>query len=166
MTSDDRSSAPPPPPTKLEAFANPGARTVRCVIEATRGTRSKFKYDPERGLFKLHRVIPPGLSFPLDFGFVRSLTEARLVGVIEAIQREDGESERNDRLLAVAIEGEEYDAIRRLRDVPRHAIEAVETFFVAYNALDDIEFKVRVVKGAEAALRLIRRGQTLFRKKN
>lgn len=175
----------PVPMTDLEPFTNGETRTIRCIIEATRGTRSKFKYDPGQSLFQLHRVAPPGLAFPLDFGFipgtlaedgdpldvlvfaeeplpVGTIAEARLVGVIEADQTQEGETKRNDRLLAAAQHRGAQGPIRLLRDAAPGTIEAVEAFFVAYNALDGIEFKPKAVKGADAARRLIRRARERY----
>src|SRR5204863_796713 len=102
-----------------------GADDLSAVIETPKGSRSKFKYDEEHGLFKLSGVLPAGAVFPFDFGFVPAtvgedgdpldvlvlmdepvfsgcFVAARLLGVIEARQTEDGKTERNDRLIAVS----------------------------------------------------------------
>ena len=41
-------------------------------IETPKGCRNKFDYDPETELFGLGGLLPAGLSFPYDFGFVPS----------------------------------------------------------------------------------------------
>ncbi|HEY6340123.1 MAG TPA: inorganic diphosphatase [Bryobacteraceae bacterium] len=97
--------------------------TCRAIIETPRGCRNKFDYDPESNLFKLGGLLPEGMMFPFDFGFIPStlgedgdpldilvlmdapahvgcLIEVRLIGVIFAKQTEDGKKETNDRLLA------------------------------------------------------------------
>lgn len=43
---------------------------LRAVIEAPRGSANKLRYDPDLGVFVLHNVLPLGMSFPFDFGFV------------------------------------------------------------------------------------------------
>jgi inorganic pyrophosphatase len=43
-----------------------------AIVETLQGSRNKMKYDPERGLFTLHSVLPMGTSFPYDFGFLPS----------------------------------------------------------------------------------------------
>src|SRR6185312_2842907 len=106
----------------------------RAIIETPKGRRSKFDYDPQTRLFRLKTILPEGMSFPLDFGFIPStlcddgdpldvmvmvdeptvvgaLVQVRLVGVIEAEEKEDGRTERNDRLLAVVDESRLYAAI-------------------------------------------------------
>src|SRR5437762_5276865 len=98
----------------------------RAIIETPKGSRNKFDYDPDSNLFMLGGLLPEGMMFPFDFGFVPStlaqdgdpvdimvlmdtpahvgcLIEVRIIGVIEAKQIEDGTTERNDRLLGVAI---------------------------------------------------------------
>ena len=47
-------------------------RTCRAIIETPRGSRNKCSYDPDSGLFKLGELLPAGLLFPFDFGFVPS----------------------------------------------------------------------------------------------
>src|SRR5947209_14436383 len=46
--------------------------SCRAIIETPKGCRSKFDCDPETGLFRLHKRLPEGMSFPLDFGFIPS----------------------------------------------------------------------------------------------
>src|SRR5262249_28833901 len=111
------------------------------IVETAKGNRNKYKYDPELDLFKLGAPLPSGAVFPFDFGFLPGtlgedgdpldvlllmeepaflgcLVEARLIGVIEAMQKEKGQkAERNDRLIAVPVEAENYDDIRTLSDL-------------------------------------------------
>src|SRR5512144_1366728 len=97
------------------------------IVETPRGSGNKLKYDPELGAYKLDRVLPAGMTFPFDFGFIPQTVAddgdpldaivlldspvypgcavpARLIGNLEAEQREADSTEwkRNDRLLAVA----------------------------------------------------------------
>src|SRR2546423_15605725 len=104
---------------------DPETGKLNVIIETSKGRRNKFKYDAERGLFKLKTVLPLGESFPFDFGFVPStrsedgdpldvlilmdeaafagcLVAARFNGVIGAAQAEDGKTARNDWLIRVA----------------------------------------------------------------
>lgn len=48
------------------------SKTCRVVIETPKGSRSKFDYDAKHKVFLLKTLLPDGMSFPLDFGFVPS----------------------------------------------------------------------------------------------
>jgi inorganic pyrophosphatase len=69
--------------SNAEAFAMPDLTTLRhgldtkkatclAIIETPKGSRNKFSYDPETGLFKLGGLLPEGMRFSFDFGFVPS----------------------------------------------------------------------------------------------
>jgi len=42
------------------------------IIETPKGSRNKIKYDPSSRKFKLSKVMPEGMMFPYDVGFVPS----------------------------------------------------------------------------------------------
>ena len=44
--------------------------TCRAIIETPKGCRNKFDYDPESNLFMLGGLLPEGMMFPFDFGFI------------------------------------------------------------------------------------------------
>lgn len=45
---------------------------LRIVIETPRGSRNKYSYDPECDCVQLSTVLPEGMVFPYDFGFIPS----------------------------------------------------------------------------------------------
>ncbi|MCA1557332.1 MAG: inorganic diphosphatase, partial [Acidobacteria bacterium] len=57
--------------SQLRPFVDEG-KEINVIIETPKGSRNKFNYDEELGLFKLGGVLPAGASFPFDFGFVPS----------------------------------------------------------------------------------------------
>ena len=80
---------------------------LTVVIETPKGSRNKYDYDSSCGAFRFASLLPEGMSFPFDFGFVPSslggdgdpldvlvimdastpvgcVVSARLIGVIEA----------------------------------------------------------------------------------
>jgi len=86
---------------------------LRIVIETPKGSRNKYSYDPECDCMQLSTVLPEGMSFPYDFGFIPStlgddgdpldvlilmdapvvpgcIVRARLLGAIQAKQKEKG----------------------------------------------------------------------------
>jgi inorganic pyrophosphatase len=158
-----------------------------AVIEACQRSANKLKYDPQRGVFELHGVLPIGVSFPYDFGFIPStlgddgdpldvlvlmdepvppgtVVPCRLVGVIEATQKKAGEKKmRNDRLLAVAAKTHRYPNVRKLSNLAPQVLEEIERFFVFFNSQKGVEFKP-IGRGDEAsATRLVSGGQRRYR---
>ena len=76
---------------------------------------------------------------------------ARLVGIIEGEQTKKGETERNDRLLAVAESSHTHSDVKSLKDLNKAFIKELETFFESYHSNDGQQFKVIACKGPSAA---------------
>ncbi|MDQ1559727.1 MAG: inorganic pyrophosphatase [Pyrinomonadaceae bacterium] len=172
--------------SRLAPFA-PDGGDLRVIIETPQGSRNKFDYDAELGLFKLGGVLPAGAVFPFDFGFVPStlggdgdpldvlvlmdeaafagcLVEARLIGVIEAKQTErDGETTRNDRLVAVASSARNHRDVRSLAQLSENLLDEIEHFFVSYNEMKGKRFEPLGRFGAERAGRVVEEGARRFR---
>lgn len=62
-------TSPRSPYLRLDAFDSE-TNQLNVIVETPKGSRNKFKYDEESGLFKLSGVLPAGASFPYDFGFL------------------------------------------------------------------------------------------------
>lgn len=162
---------------------------LHVIIDTPKGSRNKYKYDEDLGLFKLGGVLPAGAVFPFDFGYVPStlggdgdpldvlllldepafvgcLVEARLIGVIEAEQTEKGETTRNDRLLAVAAASRAHKQARSLNSLNETLLDEIEHFFVSYNEIKNKVFKPLGRSGPQRALELIKAGEKLFRQRN
>ena len=160
---------------------------LNVVIEAPRGSRNKYAYVPGDGLFVLKGVLPAGASFPFDFGFIPStlgedgdpvdvlvlmdepafpgcLVPSRLVGGIEAEQTErDGETVRNDRLIAVAAGSHTHRDVKSLDDLNATLLEEIEHFFVSYNEARGKKFEPLGRVGPEGALERVREGMARAR---
>ena len=158
------------------------------VIETPKGSHNKFKFDEELGLFMLNGVLPEGMAFPYDFGFLPRtrgddgdpldvlllmdkpafcgcVVPARLVGVIEAEQTEkDGKSERNDRLVAVPVKCRVFSDCQTLKDLNANRLTEISDFFVTYNPIHGKKFKVLDVHGPRKAEELAREGIKRFSK--
>jgi inorganic pyrophosphatase len=163
---------------------------LRVVIETPKGSRNKYDYDPGCDCFDLATVLPEGMTFPYDFGFVPStigqdgdpldvlvlmdapgvpgcIVRAKLVGAIRARQREKkGKWNRNDRLLAVAAHAQTHERVRSLKDLRPHLVEEIKAFFVEYNELRGRKFEPQSDCGPAKALKLVRAGRQTFKKKN
>lgn len=174
--------------TNLSAYAAESDE-LNVIIETPKGSRNKFNYDEEYHLFKLGGVLPAGAVFPFDFGFIPStlggdgdpldvlllmdepafpgcLVPARLIAVIEAEQTErDGETTRNDRLIAIAADSHTHRNVRTLADISTALVDEIEHFFVSYNQIKGKQFKPLGRFGPIKAARLIEEGAQLFRRK-
>jgi inorganic pyrophosphatase len=153
--------------------------SVEVVVETPKGSQNKLKWDPAAGRFRLSHVLPAGMAFPFDFGFVPStraddgdpvdvlvltdaplpvgcLVDVRLIGVLEVEQREqDGELVRNDRVIAVAEESTTHRDLADIGDVSAALLGEIEAFFDQYNRLDGKGFQVLHRRGVAAARAVI-----------
>lgn len=167
--------------TTLPHQLNAKKGTCRVIIETPKGSRNKFDFDRESNLFMLGGLLPEGMMFPFDFGFVPStlgddgdpldilvlmdapahvscLIDVRLVGVISAEQSEDGKKETNDRLLGVAIHSYDHENILSIDDVSKTLLSQLEEFFVSYNKQRGKKFRVTGTGGPKKAIKLLKRG--------
>ena len=163
-------------------------RECRAIIETPKTGRNKFKYDPDTNLFTLSGLLPEGMSFPFDFGFIPStqgqdgdpldvmvlmdepahvgcLLDVRIVGVIEAEQTEHGKTVRNDRLLAVAIHSYSHEKVKSIDEIEDSLLDQVEQFFVNYNKQRGKKFKVKHCGGPKRAMEAIEQGMKQFKKR-
>jgi inorganic pyrophosphatase len=59
---------------------------------------------------------------------------ARLLGVIEATQTEDGKTNRNDLLIAISANAETHRDVKSLTDLNKKLVDEIEHFFVSHNS--------------------------------
>ena len=69
-------------PTRLKPFDSDNKQMLRVVIETPKGSRNKFAFDPEEHIFELKKVLPAGMTFPYDFGFVPSTKADQSVALL------------------------------------------------------------------------------------
>jgi inorganic pyrophosphatase len=168
-------------PTQLKPL-NPKEGTIQVIIETPKGSRNKYAYDTDQRIFSLTKVLPAGMAFPYDFGFLpRTLApdgdaidvlllmdepafpgcavESRLIGVIEGEQIDGKKRIRNDRLVAIADANHMYANIKKLKDLPKKALRELQDFFVNYHQLEGKKYKLLGCKGKGAAMTLIQKAQ-------
>jgi inorganic pyrophosphatase len=167
--------------TSLPLYLDTKTCVCRAIIETPKGFRNKFDYDPESGLFKLGGLLPEGMLFPFDFGFIPStlgedgdpldimvlmdapahvgcLIEVRIIGVINAEQTEAGETEINDRLLGVAVHSYAHEDLESITAVSKTLLSQVEQFFVSYNKQRGKKFKIAGTGGPKKAIKFLKEG--------
>src|SRR5438270_1995489 len=134
---------------KKKGFANPSQLSaidddgqIQVIIETPKGSRNKYAFDPKQRTFKLKKVLPEGMVFPHDFGFVPStkaedgdpvdvlilmdepafpgcLVPCRLIGMIEGEEIGDGNKVRNDRLIAVSVHSHTHSDLKDITDLSK-----------------------------------------------
>lgn len=163
-------------------------KTCKAIIETPKGRRSKFNYNPDYGVFELGSLMPKGLVFPYDFGFIPStkgedgdpldvlvlmdepahvgcLLDIRLIGVIEAEQTEDdGKKVENDRLIGVAVHAHENADLQDVREAGEQLMHEVEVFFVTNAKEKGRKYKLRGLHGPSRAVKLLRDGMKAYNK--
>ncbi len=162
--------------------------TCRAIIETPKANRNKFDYDPESNLFMLAGLLPEGMMFPFDFGFIPStlgedgdpldimvlmdapahvgcLIEVRIIGIITAEQTEDGKTTRNDRLLGVAVHSYDHQDLESIGDVNQTLLDQLEAFFVSYNKQRGKKFKVTGTGGPKKAISYLQTGIRAHKKR-
>src|SRR5712672_4842173 len=109
-------------PSRLKPVDEKDEEIIKVVIETPKGSRNKYAFDQDEKAFTLKKVLPAGMAFPYDFGFVPStlaedgdpldvlvlmdepafpgcVLSCRPIGVIEGEQGKKKNKERNDRII-------------------------------------------------------------------
>ncbi|MBE7170011.1 MAG: inorganic diphosphatase [Williamsia sp.] len=164
---------------KLPAAFVKESENIHVVVECTRGSHHKINYDPASEMFKLSEIFPAGVVFPFEFGFVPHtkaddgdpfdvilladdplftgcLAEARLIGVIEAEQTDEGKRIRNDRAIAVAVESKQYKSIKTMDELDKNFVDDMVDFIAAYQKRSEHHFTPLRFSGPERAVELIK----------
>lgn len=113
---------------KIPLHASDG---YNVVVETPRGSRAKFAYDSETGLFRAKKLLAMGFAFPFACGFFPS-THAEDGDPLDALLLTDADLPMG--------------TLVRCRLIGGIAIKDIEDFLVAYQAADD--------KGAKIEARL------------
>jgi len=155
------------------------------IIETPKGRRNKFDYDEDRHVSMLGGLLPEGMAFPFDFGFIPStrgddgdpldamvlmdepahvgcLIEVRIIGVIEAVQIEKKKRTVNNRLLGVAVHSYSHEKVDNVDELNPSLLDQVEEFFVSYNKSRGKTFHVKGRHGPKRAAVLIEQGIAKF----
>ena len=157
---------------------NAKKRTVNAIIETPRNSPNKYALKPEYGLIALHDVLPNGMHWPYDFGFVPStlapdgdpldilvITETGLfagclatVRVVGAI-RESKNGTENDRLIAVppVSDGapQPCDDYKDIEDLPKALLQELKQFLKGYSQRQGNKVKIKGVIGAADAMAVV-----------
>jgi inorganic pyrophosphatase len=155
-----------------------GSDRIQVVIETPKGSRNKYAFDQDQRVFTLKKVLPAGMAFPYDFGFVPStkaedgdptdvlvlmdepafpgcLLKCRIIGIIEGQQGKKKKGKRNDRLIAIEEANHSFAHVQHVKQLGKKFVKELEEFFVNYHDLGGEKYRILDVQGpAEARRRL------------
>lgn len=175
-------------PSIIAPYDKEMKQLVNVIVETPQGSRNKYAFDEKKKIFQLKKVLPTGMDFPYDFGFIPStraddddpidvlllmdepafpgcLVRARLIGAILGMEKQDGKKVRNDRLVAVSEKSLLYGSIGRLGDLGAYFLDQLERFFTNYHSLDGVNFRVLVTCCPSEARALLKRSRKMAKKK-
>lgn len=161
----------PPPFSKNKKYIN-------AVIETPKGSAAKYNWDEQTQSFKLKKILPAGQVFPYHFGFIPftkgedgdpldilvlldeaswpgCIIECTVIGVMEATETKKNKTVRNDRLIATANASGKYSSMKDISSGDHYLVNQIENFFNTYNNLENKDFKVISIKGAQDAIDLV-----------
>jgi inorganic pyrophosphatase len=168
-------------PTRLASTDADDNEAIQVIIETPKGSRNKYAFDPKQKVFELKKVLPAGMAFPYDFGFVPStladdgdpvdvlvlmdepafpgcLLKCRIIGIIEGEQKSKNDKERNDRIVAVEQDNHSFADIKHIKDLGEAFLKELEEFFVNYHELTGKQYKVLGAKGPGRARQMLEEG--------
>jgi inorganic pyrophosphatase len=162
---------------------------VNAIIETPKGSRAKYDLVSEFGIIAFDHVLPEGLEWPYDYGFIPQtlapdgdpldlllisenglfsgcLIETRVIGVV----RETKDGLENDRLLGVPLPSPgapmPTDTYRDVSDIPRALLGEIKDFLVSYSRDQGHEIQIKAVRDWKAAVKSVGRHAKKFKKSN
>ena len=165
-----------PPLAQAGAFHEPHG--VHAIIETPMGSRNKYNFNEEVGLFQFSRTLRAGMMWPCDFGFVPQtlagdgdaldvallgeaptfpgcLIRVRVIGAIGLIKN----GEENNRILAVPARSTKaasrFDEITDLSHMNARHIREVEAFLSDYNTFEGHQIELTGWRDADAAWQMV-----------
>jgi inorganic pyrophosphatase len=155
-------------------------KPLTIIIETPKGSSQKYDYEKKLDRFKLKKILPAGMVFPFDFGFIPHTKgedgdpldviaisefktfpgcamECRIVGAIKAMQTEEtGKKVRNDRFIGIPVASEIFKDIHSLLQLPEEVMHQLEEFFKNYNREEGKKFEVLDLLDKKAAEKLLK----------
>ena len=149
--------------------------TVDIVVEIPRGSRNKYEYDEETGVFRLDRILSCAVFYNFDYGFIEETraadgdhTDALLIideptftgchvwgRPIGGLEMSD-ENGFDFKVLCVALGDPHQAHINRLAQVRPHRLVEIEHFFQTYKLLEKKTTEVVGWRERDRALEVLR----------
>lgn len=160
-----------------------GGELVTAFIEIPRGSRNKYEYDEDAGIWKLDRVLYSSVHYPTDYGWIPNtlaedgdhldilvlvqeptfpgcVIDARPLGGLDM----SDEAGRDFKILAVPEFDPRFSHYQSLEQVGPHWLREIETFFETYKLLEDKETRVQGWHGRDVAFQELRACRERYQK--
>jgi len=157
---------------------------VNAVIEIPKGSKVKYELDKTTGLCKVDRVLYSSVVYPHNYGYIpqtygddhdpldilvlmqepvypMAFLRARPIGLMQMIDQ----GEKDDKIIAVAIDDPEYRDVRDIAHLPRHRLQEVRRFFEDYKKNENKIVRVDEFQGPEEAVEAIKRSIESYKEK-
>lgn len=145
-----------------------------CVVEISKGSKTKYELDKESGYLILDRILHTSTHYPANYGFIPrtygddndpldvlllcseqieplTLVRAYPIGVISMI-----DNGRNDeKIIAIPFSDPNYNMYKDIGELPKHVFDEMSHFFSVYKNLENKETAVNEVSDREASLKII-----------
>ena len=163
-------------------------QTFEIIVESPKATQAKYKFDELSNSFKLKKLLPLGMVFPYDFGFIpgtkgedgdpldalvlsefASFTGAhlkcRVIGALKAEQKEKGnKAVRNDRFFCIPEGSITFATINSISQLGKEHNEQIEEFFINYNKVENKKFtSLGIIDAAKAVDMILKNDFKLVR---
>ncbi len=149
-----------------------------CVIEISKGSKTKYELDKETGFIILDRILYTSTQYPANYGFIPktygededpldvlllcteplaplTLVRAYPIGVITMIDND----RCDDKIIAIPFSEPMYNQYKDISELPSHIFEEMKHFFQVYKNLENKNTAVNEVSGREKALEVIRKAR-------
>ncbi len=161
---------------------------LRVVIETPRGANIKIKFDERLGCFSVSRILPLGVAYPYDFGFVPQtlaqdgdpldvmvlidavtypgvVVSCRPLGALQVEER-GLRGRPNHRLVAVPVKAARKDDLKNFSDLGKRMQQELERFFVMSSAFTSKDPQVRGWVGPDAAGEMVQRAIARYQERH
>lgn len=161
-----------------------GEELISAFVEITRGSRNKYEFDEEKGVWLLDRVLYSSVHYPTDYGWIpNTLAEdGDHLDVLVLVQESTfpgctipsrplggldmaDEAGPDFKVLAVPAGDPRFSHYQTLEDVGPHWLKEIETFFATYKMLEDKETEVLGWHGKDYAHKVIHECRERYRQK-
>ncbi len=158
---------------------------IEVVVEIPRGSRNKYEYDEEAGIFRLNRVLSSAVFYNFDYGFIEGTraddgdhTDALLVideptfTGCRVWARPVGGLEMRDemgfdfKVLCVAVADPHQAHIIEISHVRPHRLVEIENFFQTYKMLENKAVEIVGWRDRREALRVLRNDRAVLEREH